>query len=136
MPEPDLQQARQLLDRFSCTETRTVESDAERQALRAALLAIAQASESENIGVCAANWLEGLQAVYEYLQALGYTKPAEISEASPPADAVYIKFNTARQTFFIDDYTGEYRGVLVACQSEDEVIAGVYGYFPLDLFSA
>ncbi len=37
-------------------------------------------------------------------------------------------------SYYLDQYTGEYRGVLVSCQSEDDLIAGTYGHFPLDLF--
>jgi len=136
MTDLDLTQARQLLDRFSCTETRAVSSAAERQQLQAALLAIARASDAENLGVCADTWAEGLTALREYLTALGYVLPEALSQETPPAGALYLKFNTAKQTYFIDGYSGEYRGVLVACQSEDEAIAGVYGHLPLDLFAA
>ncbi len=135
MPDLDLTQARQLLDRFSCTETRAVTSEAERQQLQAALLRLASESESENLGVCATTWAEALQATSQYLQALGYSVPPALSQESPAPGPLYLKFNTAKQTYFIDTYSGEYRGVLVACQAEDEAIAGVYGHLPLDLFA-
>ncbi len=135
MTAPDRQQARQLLDRFSCTETQAVESEAERQQLRAALLAIASESDAENLGICAENWPQGLAAAQQYLPALGYTLPAALAQESPEFAPIYIKFNTAKQTYFIDGYEGPYRGVLVACQSEDEAISGVYGHLPLDLFA-
>ena len=38
-------------------------------------------------------------------------------------------------SYYLDDYIGKYRGVLVSCQSEDDKIVGTYGHFPLDLFS-
>jgi hypothetical protein len=47
------------------------------------------------------------------------------------------KINTTKiqkDSFYIDAYTGSYRGVLVACQSDNEELQGTYGHFPLDLF--
>ena len=38
-------------------------------------------------------------------------------------------------SYYSSEYTGEYRGVLVSYQSEDNLIAGTYGHFPLNLFS-
>ncbi|MDJ0594500.1 MAG: DUF1824 family protein [Pleurocapsa sp. MO_226.B13] len=48
---------------------------------------------------------------------------------------VYLKFSTQKMSYYSSEYTGEYRGVLVSIQSEDDLIAGTYGHFPLDLFA-
>ncbi|MGL5508894.1 MAG: DUF1824 family protein [Microcoleaceae cyanobacterium] len=48
---------------------------------------------------------------------------------------MYIKFNGMKQTYHLDSYQGEYRGVLVSCQSSDpQMVNGTYGHLPLDLF--
>jgi hypothetical protein len=49
--------------------------------------------------------------------------------------AIYIKFNGMKQTYHLDSYQGEYRGVLVSCQSSDpQMVNGTYGHLPLNLF--
>ncbi len=50
-------------------------------------------------------------------------------------EPIYLKYNSQKQSYYFDEYTGEYRGVLVAVQGENEDIIGTYGHFPLDLFS-
>ena len=90
-------------------------------------------SESENFGICADTLQEAQQALASYLQALGYGHqvPNPLGEHSGP---VYLKFNTQKQSPYLDGYDGPYRGVLIACQSDSTAINGTYGYFPLDLF--
>ena len=74
---------------------------------------------------------EGLS---NYLKALGYENALDIASLSPQENAVYLKFNTQKNSHYLDSYDGDYRGVLISCQSEDDNISGTYGYFPLDLF--
>ncbi|NES92001.1 DUF1824 family protein, partial [Okeania sp. SIO2B9] len=41
-----------------------------------------------------------------------------------------------KESYHLESYIGEYRGVLVSCQSaEDTGINGTYGHLPLDLFT-
>jgi hypothetical protein len=128
-------EARKILDQYSCTVTKSPASPAEKAQLQSALLCITQESDWENLGVCAANTQEGLQALGSYLLAMGYEPNFDRQSLQELGKPVYIKFNTSKMSYFQDAYIGEYRGVLVSCQSEDDMIAGTYGHLPLDLFS-
>ena len=69
-----------------------------------------------------------------YLKALGDEVTINYNITSFEG-AVYIKFNGQNQKYYLDSYTGTYRGVLVSCQSSMyDSINGTYGYLPLDLF--
>ncbi|MDY6781240.1 MAG: DUF1824 family protein [Cyanobacteriota bacterium] len=127
-------EARKLLKTYSCIQTRTVESDVEKEQLRQALLLLTQASDYENLGICADSAEQGFTALTSYLKAMGYETALEnvnLTEAPAP---IYIKFNTQKLAHYCDRYVGEYRGVLVSCQSEDDEVNGTYGHLPLDLF--
>lgn len=129
-----ISEAQKILNSFSCTAVKTIESPIQKEKLRQALLLITGLSDSENLGVCADNAAQGFAALKSYLAALGYNanlKEVELSEAPEP---IYIKYNTRKLSHYCDRYIGDYRGVLVSCQSEDDEINGTYGHFPLDLF--
>lgn len=131
----ELTQARKLLDQYSCTEQKFVNSQQEKEQLQTALQEIAKESEWENLGICAENTEDAITALKSYLTALGYDiNRVNFEEASKLNTPVYIKFSTKQMGFYQDNYTGDYRGVLVSCQAEDDLIAGVYGHLPLDLF--
>ncbi len=130
-----LAEARKILEEYSCIEIKTADSPEEKARLRSALLQITAEADWENLGVCAKNTEEGFTVLASYVKGLGYIPnfdPKEIPEGNEP---VYIKFNTQKLSYFQDSYTGDYRGVLVSCQSEEDSIAGTYGHLPLDLFS-
>ncbi len=133
-PDLALSDARQLLDSYSCVAPKIPASETEAERLRQALRLVVGRSESENLGVCADNSLEGYQTLALYLVALGYRVPLAIASEESVQCPVYIKFNTAKMTHYLEAYDGDYRGVLVACQSEEEEINGIYGHFPLNLF--
>ena len=121
-----------LLRSYSCLAPKPV-SPAEKVPLQKAIAAVLERSEGLNFGICADTVDQALQALCSYLQGLGYDVDlAEIPEHSI-AGAAYLKYSLQRQAFYFDDYVGEYRGVLISCQGDDE-IAGTYGHFPLDLF--
>ena len=105
--------------------------------LRKAILMVAQESEWENIGICADNLTQGLDTMKSYLKALGYNY--DFSQADYKREittkSVYIKFNTRKMNYYVDSYTGNSRGVLIAMQGEETAILGTYGHFPLDLFN-
>ncbi len=133
----ELTAARKLLDQYSCTEQKAVNSQQEKQQLQTAIKQIVQESEWENLGICANNTQQAMTALQEYLTALEYEiKDVNFEQVSPIDTPVYIKFSTKQMGFYQDNYTGDYRGVLVSCQAEDDLIAGVYGHLPLDLFRA
>jgi len=139
MTEPNtdrisVSEARKLLDSFSCTQIKPVESEAEKEQLRQALLRLVELADGENLGVCADNGPQGYTALQQYLNALGYDVSFGNAEFAAAPAPTYIKFNCQKLSHFCDRYTGDYRGVLVSCQSEDDQINGTYGHLPLDLF--
>ena len=126
-------EALKLLKNYSSIRVKIPQSDAEKQTLQQALLLIVGQSESSNLGVCADRLDHGLTALSSYLKAFGY--PFQFDQAvSDINNPVYLKYNSQKMSYYLDSYTGTYRGVLVSCQSEDDTIAGTYGHFPLDLF--
>ena len=129
------QQALELLKSYSCLESKIPNSEAEKQELKTAIQWICQQSEYENLGICADCLQDAEIALKQYLGALGYSLPLEAGITNEEAGAVYLKFNTKKMSQYRDRYDGSYRGVLIACQSEDENLMGTYGYFPLDLFA-
>ncbi len=128
--------ALKILNSYDCTQTNNALLLPEKEQLRSSLLLIASLSESENLGICADNSQQGLTTLTSYLKAFGYPSNLEQTNVSQsqPSEPVYIKFSTQKMSYYLDKYTGTYRGVLIACQSEDDQIAGIYGHFPLDLF--
>lgn len=126
------------------------EPSAELEELRNSLLLIANLSSSQNLGICADNFQQGFLALVSYLEAFGYQHARGVSSGNPSISAhqsnleqdkasqslspVYLKFSTQKMSYYSDKYTGEYRGVLISYQSEDDSIAGTYGHFPWDLF--
>jgi len=130
-----IEEAVKFLQRYGCNTDTQKNTAQDYPILRQALLLIVKESEWENLGVCADNPSQGLAAVRSYLSAIGYQDDfaAEIPD-DLATEPVYIKFNTQKMSFYIDSYSGNSRGVLVAIQGEDERVLGTYGYFPLNLF--
>ncbi len=129
-----LENAVKMLRSFSCTVSQTFISESEKQQLREAISLIIQESEWENFGICADTATQALDTLNRYLQAFNYPL---ITENLPDQDfpnAVYLKYNSQKQSYYLDNYSGDYRGVLISCQGEDERIIGTYGHFPLDLY--
>ena len=91
-------------------------------------------SEWENLGICADNSEMGFAILTNYLKALGYPVKFDRTKITASNRPVYIKYNTQKMSDHLDSYDGDYRGVLISCQSENQAIAGTYGYFPEDLF--
>lgn len=130
-----IEEAQKILGNFSCMDTTSVESESEKALLRQALLLITSETDYQNLGICADSAAEGFLALETYLQALGYKTNLDRSDITSFVGSVYIKFNTQSESYYLDSYTGKYRGVLVSCQSSsDESINGTYGHLPLDLF--
>ncbi len=124
-----------LLKDYSCLQPRIPQNEAESQALRKAIAWLCEQSDGENFGICADSQSEAENALRAYLDALGYAS-ATIMASKEASDGVYLKCNTQSLRYYVEPYEGEYRGVLIACQSENnEAISGTYGYFPLGLFA-
>lgn len=131
---PELQQTLDLLKTYSCLTPKIPQNQAEKQALRQAITFVCQESEAENLGICADDLATAVDALKQYLRALGYPAPVPLFPLPPLVGPVYVKFNAQKSIPHLHTYDGPYRGVLIACQSETEAINGTYGYFPLDLF--
>ena len=134
-PQITAEQAQKILQEYSCIDVKPIESESEKALVREALLLIVNLSDYQNFGICADTATEGFSALESYLKGLGYKIPVDTANIPSVKDGIYIKFNTKKESYYLDSYTGEYRGVLVSCQSsENESISGTYGHFPLDLF--
>ncbi|ACA99532.1 MULTISPECIES: DUF1824 family protein [Cyanophyceae] len=132
---PELAAAIAFLQQKSCVTTPVQESEAERETLRQKLRLACQAANWENIGICADNVAVATATVQQYLRGLGYDSAIAIDPGEWGDRPVYLKFNTQKMSHYLDDYVGQYRGVLVALQSPEPELAGTYGHFPLDLFA-
>ena len=130
----NIDEALKILNLYSCAQVKNTQPLVEKEQLRQALLLVTSRSESENLGICADNAQQGFAALKDYLTALCYKNILEKDSLPNNQDPVYIKFNTSKMSYYLDEYIGNYRGVLVSCQSEDDKIVGTYGHFPLDLF--
>lgn len=129
-----VEEAQKILKDFSCIESKSVAAS-EKALIRQALLLLTSFSDYQNLGICADSATEGFLAMEAYLKALGYKAPLNNADIPKFEGSVYIKFNTQRMSYYLDSYTGKYRGVLVSCQSSEyESINGTYGHLPLDLF--
>lgn len=130
-----VESAQKLLESFSCINVKPVESS-EKALIRQALLLLTNLADYQNLGICADTASEGLSALSSYVQALGYEVTINQADVASLISPVYIKFNGQRQTYYLDSYTGTYRGVLISCQSlQNESLNGTYGHLPLDLFA-
>jgi hypothetical protein len=127
-----VQEAQKILKPFNCLEGKTINSKSEQDLIRQALLLLTQHSDYQIFGVCADTTNQGLAALKNYAEALGYQSNFDIT---PIDGSVYIKHNPNTKLCYLDSYTGIHRGVLVSYQSsDDEGVNEIYGHLPLDLF--
>lgn len=129
-----LDTALKLLHSFSCIVPKKINSEEEKEELRQAISLIVELSEWENLGICADSVQEAITTLNSYLKALGYPPITDDFLQKTFPQAVYLKYNSQKQSCYLDEYSGDYRGVLISCQGEDEKITGTYGYFPLNLY--
>ena len=130
-----LDQAISILKSYDCIKVTKPEPPLKLEQIRYSLKLIKCLSTSQNLGICADNFQQGLSTLTSYLKALDYKLRLTEEEFTQSSEPVYLKFSTQKMSYYSDQYMGEYRGVLVSVQSEDDQIAGTYGHFPLDLFS-
>ena len=138
-PEPfdaaKLKAARQLLTQLSLQTQPADLTDKEKQTVREALLWLNDNSEYQTIGICADSLAEAKAALTGYISALSQPVQMDIPERPGP---VFLKFNTLKNAWYIDSYSGDSRGVLVTyhtSEPEEDEINGTYGPFVLDLFA-
>ncbi len=133
-PTAKLKAVRQGLITISLLHAPAELSDSQAQAIRSALLWLNDISEYQTLGVCAGSLADAEAAVKGYVAALSQPINVDI----PAQDgAVFLKFNTLKNAWYVDGYSGDSRGVLVTYHtSEPELddVNGTYGPFPLDLF--
>lgn len=125
---------RKQLARFSCLDTPPDLSADERAEIRRVLLLFSEAADYETLGVCADTLAAGQAAVERYVEALSRPISLNLDARSGP---VYIKFNTLKGAWYLDDYPGTSRGVLISYHASEaavDEVNGTYGPFPLDLF--
>lgn len=127
--------ARQRLSQFSRLTVPPRLSATEADQVRADIRNFNEWSDYQTLGICAVTLAEGQQALESFLVALGVTANLDI----PPREgSIYLKFNTLKGAWYLDDYSGQSRGVLITFHtSEPELaeLAGTYGPFPFDLFA-
>ena len=130
-----LKTVRQTLTKATLrSEPATLSAD-QRQAICADLLWLNEMSEYQTLGICADSMAAAAAALKKYVAALSQPVNLDLPEQ---AGAVYLKFNTLKNAWYLDGYSGESRGVLVTYHTSEPELDGVngtYGPFPLDLFS-
>lgn len=130
-----LTEALELLQSYSCKSPKLITSDSEKAKVQAALLLVTRLTDHQNLGICAADVPTGLTTLANYTHALGYKFQPKAEDQTTEISPVYIKFNAQKQSYYLDAYPGDYRGVLVSCQSSEyESLNATFGHFPLDLF--
>ncbi|EAZ89586.1 DUF1824 family protein [Crocosphaera chwakensis] len=129
-----VEEALTILKEYSCLQIKIVDFEADKHKLRQAIKIVSDLCVTENIGICADSFQEGFKTLKSYLKALGISEKLEPSLTAPRQTPIYIKFNTETMSYYVDYYTGSYRGVLLSCQSDNHNLVGIYGHFPLNLF--
>lgn len=125
----DLANACELLRPINCLHPQSMP---DRSLVRAAVHQVAAASDYQILGICADTIAQGIQALKTYSAALGYQPSLDLAAIE---GVVYIKFNPKSALCYADRYSGEYRGVLISCQSAYESgLNEMFGHLPLDLF--
>ena len=124
---------RQLIE-ISLGQVPAALSAAQKQAVQSSLLWLNEQSEYQTLGICADTAAEAEAALKRYIAAL--SQPIRV-DIPAQEGAVFLKFNTLKNAWYIDGYSGESRGVLVTFHTSEpalEDVNGTYGPFSLDLF--
>ena len=109
-------------------------TQSQKETVREALLWLNENSEYQTLGICADSLAEAEAALMSYVSAISQPIRVDIPARS---GAVFLKFNTLKNAWYIDSYSGDARGVLVTyhtSEPEEDEVNGTYGPFPLDLF--
>ncbi len=130
-----IHEALEILKQYSCIDIKNINSEADKTELQQALLLIIKETDTYHLGICADTKEEAIETLLSYLKAFGHEFKPNQNNISEIKEPVYLKFKIIDQSYYLDSYKGDYRGVLVSCQSENDKIIGTYGHFPLDLFS-
>jgi hypothetical protein len=134
IPTADIAAAHKRLNQFSCLSTPPTLSPVEVAQVRQDLASFNDLSDYQTLGICASSLREAKAAMETFLAALGVTVALDLPDRE---GAVYLKFNTLKGAWYLDDYRGQSRGVLITFHSSEpeyEELVGTYGPFPFDLF--
>lgn len=134
-PTTKLKAVRQQLIAISLVHGPIDLVEEQKQPVRDALLWLNDMSEYQTLGICADTLTEAETALKGYVTAL--SQPIQVDLPADQAGAVFLKFNTLKNAWYLDGYSGESRGVLVTyhtSEADQEDVNGTYGPFPLDLF--
>ncbi|MEM6599150.1 MAG: DUF1824 family protein [Cyanobacteria bacterium P01_C01_bin.69] len=129
-----LKAIRKYLIEISLLHTPAELSDEQRKEVCDRLLWLNEQSEYQTLGICADTLTEAIATLKNYVSAL--SQPIQV-DIEPRDGAVFLKFNTLKNAWYVNGYTGDSRGVLVTyhtSESELDDVNGTYGPFPLDLF--
>ncbi|MEY3300025.1 MAG: hypothetical protein RLZZ597_3285 [Cyanobacteriota bacterium] len=136
-PDPtaaDIAAIRKRLNQFSCLRTPPELSAAELEQVRQDLATFNDLSDYQTLGICAGSLGEAKTAMEAFLAALGVTVNLDLPARE---GAVYLKFNTLKGAWYLDDYSGQSRGVLITFHSSEPEygeLVGTYGPFSFGLF--
>ncbi|WP_225907636.1 DUF1824 family protein [Leptolyngbya sp. BL0902] len=133
-PTADLAAIRKRLNVLSCLKTPPALSAADLDQMRQDLATFNDLSDYQTLGICADTLSEAKEAMESFLAALGVTVTLDLPTRE---GAVYLKFNTLKGAWYLDDYSGPSRGVLITFHSSEPEYAelvGTYGPFPFTLF--
>ncbi|TVP64634.1 MAG: DUF1824 family protein [Leptolyngbya sp. LCM1.Bin17] len=137
VPSQDqLSTIRQRLNRFSCLTIPPQLTPAEIDQVKTDLQCFNEWSEYQTLGICADSLIAGKTAMESFLAALGVTIDLDLPARQGP---IYLKFNTLKGAWYLDDYSGHARGVLITFHTTEPDMAelvGTYGPLPLELFAA
>jgi hypothetical protein len=131
----DIVAIRQRLSQFSRLATPPHLSAVVAAQVRDDLRSFNEWSDYQTLGICADTLAEGQQALELFLAALGVAVSLDLPAREGP---IYLKFNTLKGAWYLDDYSGVSRGVLITFHtSEPELseLSGTYGPFSFDLFA-
>lgn len=127
-------QAQAILAPFNCLTVQIIGDLEGKMAVQQAVLHLASITETHMFGILAANLEGAIAALHSYAKAFGYEPPSNVN---PCSGAVYIKFNPRAGLCYASPYTGDYRGVLIAFQSDlADGVNEMSGHLPLDLFES
>jgi len=133
-----LKTIRKQLIQISLVHTPSELTEAQKQEVRDSLLWLNEQSEYQTLGICADSLSDAETALKGYVGALSQPIQVDLPYNGPQkTGAVYLKFNTLKNAWYLDSYNGDSRGVLVtyhATEPELDEVNGTYGPFPLNLF--
>lgn len=130
----DIAAVRKRLNQFSCLSTPPDLNTSDIEQVRQDLATFNDLSDYQTLGICASSLATAKAAMEAFLAALGITVSLDLPDRE---GAVYLKFNTLKGAWYLDDYSGPSRGVLITFHTSEpdlQELVGTYGPLPFQLF--